>query len=185
MRRTIPRGWLQRLLPAASRGSRAAGLPAMLGAPWQPDEPRSSRGRQLQLHWLSGGSTGWGPRPKRQRWVQAWRCMWVVDYKAVGGCTAPRKGGQAAHSFGPARRSLAGTALIRLHQPAIQTMRPGHGRRARRLHPAGRRWSLDSWQVSCCQAGCIRAAYSGGYPSLHDMCLIYSKEEVLLSQRRS
>ena len=50
MQRTIPRGWLQWLPPAASRGSRAAGLTVMLGPPWRPDELRSSRGRQLQLH---------------------------------------------------------------------------------------------------------------------------------------
>ena len=94
MQRTIPRGWLQWLLPAVSRGSRAAGLPAMLGAPWQPDEPRSSRGRQLQLHWLSGGSAGWGPNARCQRWVQAWRCMSIFHDKAVISCTAPRIHGQ-------------------------------------------------------------------------------------------
>ena len=80
----------------------------------------------------------------------------------------PTHGGQAAHSSGPPCRSLEGKALIRLHQPVIQTMRPGHRLRARQPHPVERRWSLHSWQVSCCQAGCIRAAYGNGYTGLHE-----------------
>ena len=175
MQRTIPRGWLQWLLPAASRGSRAVGLPAMLGVPWQPDEPRSSTGRQLQLHWLSSGSTGWGPRARCQRWVQARRCKVLVNENTVIVCTTPNMGGKAAHSSGPACRSLERAVLTRLRLPVKQTMRPGHGRRARRLRPAGRRWNLHSWQVGCCQTGCHgtswgpRFAGQGGSTQIHQL----------------
>ena len=90
----------------------------------------------------------------------------IVDDKAVIACTASRIGGRQLTHL--ACRSLERVALTRLHQPAIQTMRPGHGHRARRLHPAEQRWNLHSWQVSCCQAGCIRAAQGRGYTSLHE-----------------
>ena len=115
---------------------------------------RSSRGRQLQLHWLSSSSTSWLPRVRCQRWVQSSRCK-LFGYDWLH---CPTHKARAAHSSGPACRLLETAALIRLHQPALQKMKPGHWHWARRLHPAGLRWNLHSWQVSCCQAGCIRAA---------------------------